>query len=378
MLTGSQAMGLGVVHAGCRLYAGYPMTPSSPLLTYIAEIQNETGMAIKQAEDEITAIQFVSGAMHMGTRAMTGTSGGGFDLMTETLSLNGIIENPCVVLLAQRPGPATGLPTWTAQGDLMLAIYGGHGEFARCVISVSDSDDSFALMNEAFNIAEQYQTPVIVMTDKHIAEGIYTQAPYKGKAQIKRGRLVTKPAELRKLKSSDRYDPTAKDGISARWLPGNEAATYVAQGDEHRADGSVDEGAANAVAQMDKRLKKMVAMKKSLPEPELIGHSSPDLLVIGWGSTKSAIEDVLGSESLKKKKIGYLHYRYLWPMKTDRLTKLMKKAKKVVLIEGNATAQLGMLIRQETGVDIDDKILKYDGRPFFFNELLKEISSRIS
>jgi 2-oxoglutarate/2-oxoacid ferredoxin oxidoreductase subunit alpha len=379
LLTGSQAMGLGIVHAGCRLYAGYPMTPSSPLLTYIADNQNHTGMIIKQAEDEITAVQMASGAMLMGTRAMTGTSGGGFDLMTETVSLNGIIENPCVIVLAQRPGPATGLPTWTAQGDLMLAIHAGHGEFARCVLSVSDSDDAFALMNEAFNIAEEYQTPVIVMTDKHIAEGIYTQKPYTGKADIKRGLLVTKPAELKKLKSTDRYDLHAEDGISPRWLPGSEAATYVAQGDEHSADGSVDESAHNAHGQMDKRLKKLEAMKKTLPEPELFravsgkplaistNDSDVDVLLVGWGSTKGAVMDVLTELTANRQSlsIGYLHYTYLWPLKTERFEKLAAKAKKVIFIEGNATGQLQMLMHQPAA----DCIRKYDGRPFFYNEL---------
>lgn len=377
LLTGSQAMGLGVVHAGCRFYAGYPMTPSSPLLTYIADIQNETGMAIKQAEDEITAIQMVSGAMHMGTRAMTATSGGGFDLMTETLSLNGIIENPCVVVLAQRPGPATGLPTWTAQGDLMLAIHSGHGEFARCVMAVSDSDDAFSLMNDAFNIAEEYQTPVIVMTDKHIAEGIYTQQPYAGiknqESRIMRGRLITDPDELKKLKSGDRYDPTAPDGISPRWLPGNEAATYCAQGDEHSPDGSVDESAKNAVEQMEKRMKKLDAMRKALPEPEFVGHADPEVLLVGWGSTKGAVEDVLKDPSLDGKKIGYLHYTYLWPLKTETLEKLSAKAKKVVFVEGNATGQLQMLLNKPEA----DHIRKYDGRPFFYNELLEQISSHL-
>lgn len=153
LLTGSHAMGLGIVHAGCRAYFGYPMTPSSPLLSYIADKQNETGMVVKQAEDEITAAQMMSGAMFAGTRAITATSGGGFDLMTETVSLNGIIENPSVFVLAQRPGPATGLPTWTAQGDLLLAAGSAHGEFPRLVMSVSDAEDCFHLMPEAFNLS---------------------------------------------------------------------------------------------------------------------------------------------------------------------------------------------------------------------------------
>lgn len=393
LLTGSKAMGLGVVHAGVRLYTGYPMTPSSPLLTYIGDIQNETGMVVKQAEDEITAAQMMSGAMYMGTRAMTGTSGGGFDLMSETVSMNGIIENPSVFLLAQRPGPATGLPTWTGQGDLLLAVGTAHGEFARCVIAVSDAQDSFDLMPEVFNIAEEFQTAVIVMTDKQIAEALFTEPVFdQSKTTIRRGKLVTDSKELKKLKSTDRYDPNAKDGISPRWLPGAKAATYCAQGDEHNAEGSVDESASNAIAQMDKRMKKMAALKKVLPEPEVYEvvngkwkvenneNEKFDLLIVGWGSTKGPVLDAIekgteGTEGkkLNKLRIGYLHYTYLWPLKTERLEKLAAKAKKTVVIEGNFQSQLSMLLRQECGFEPTAKILKYDGRPFFTDELLADV-----
>ncbi len=379
LLTGSKAMGLGAVAAGVRLYAGYPMTPSSPLLTYIASIQNETGMVIKQAEDEITAAQIVSGAMYMGTRALTATSGGGFDLMSETVSLNAIIENPTVFVLAQRPGPATGLPTWTGQGDLLMAVHTSHGEFARCVMSVSDSDDAFTLMNDAFNLAEKYQISVIVLTDKQIAEALYTQPLYDmKKIAIDRGSLVTDAAKLRKLKATDRYDATAKDGVSPRWLPGSDAPTFVAQGDEHSGDGSVEEGAVNANAQMEKRMKKAEALKAGLPEPELYGAEQPEVLLVGWGSTKSVVIDALKTDALKDKKIGYLHYRYLWPLKTEKLQKLAKSAKKTILIEGNFQGQLGLLVRQECGLEMKTKILKYDGRPFFVDELTQKISSLLS
>lgn len=372
VIPGSKAMGLGAVHAGVRLYAGYPMTPSSPLLSYIAEIQNETGMVIKQAEDEITAAQIVSGAMHMGTRALTGTSGGGFDLMSETISLNAIIENPTVFVLAQRPGPATGLPTWTGQGDLLMAVGTSHGEFARCVLSVSDAEDSFSLVNAAFNIAEKYQISVILLTDKQTMEALYTQKPFDQKRiTIDRGLLVTDPAALKKLKSTDRYDPHAKDGISARWLPGSRAATYVAQGDEHNAEGSVNEGAENAVQQMEKRMRKMHALHAALPEPELFGAKNPETLIVGWGSTKSVVIDALKSEELKSQSIGYLHFTYLWPLKTETFEKLTASAKKTILVEGNYQGQLGMLLRQQCGIEIKDKILKYDGRPFFVDELIR-------
>jgi 2-oxoglutarate ferredoxin oxidoreductase subunit alpha len=231
-------------------------------------------MVIKQAEDEITAAQIVSGAMLMGTRALTATSGGGFDLMSETVSLNGIIENPTVFVLAQRPGPATGLPTWTGQGDLLLAINTAHGEFTRCVISVSDSQDAFDVMPIAFNLAEEYQISVIVLTDKHIAEALFTQAPYnQEKAEIRRG-IVTDPEQLKALKSSDRFDPHTPSGISQRWLPGTEAATWNAQGDEHSDDGSVDESAQNARLQMEKRMRKFEALTSVLPAPSLFMVSS--------------------------------------------------------------------------------------------------------
>lgn len=376
LITGSEAMGLGAIHAGVRFYAGYPMTPSSPLLSFIADHQNETGMVVKQAEDEITAAQMMSGAMFAGTRAMTATSGGGFDLMSETVSMNGIIENPSVFVLAQRPGPATGLPTWTAQADLFLAVHTAHGEFTRCVIAVSDSQDAFDLMPEAFNIAEKYQISVVVMTDKHIAEALYTQVPYDQKKATMKRNLVTDPKELKKLKSSDRYKPDAEKGISPRWLPGSDAETYCAQGDEHNADGTVDESAVTAIQQIDKRMRKLEALKEIVPEPELFGAADPELLLVGWGSTKDAVMDALRSEELRDKKIGYLHYRFLWPLKTQKFQLLRDKAKRSVLVEGNYQGQLGQLLKQETGQSFNDRILKYDGRPFFYDELVSSIATQ--
>ena len=396
-LTGSQAIGLGIIHSGCRVFAGYPMTPSSPLLAYIADTQNETGIIVKQAEDEITAVQMMSGAMLMGTRAITTTSGGGFDLMTETVSLNGILENPAVIVLAQRPGPSTGLPTWTAQGDLLLAVNSAHGEFPRLVMSVSNSQDAFDLMPEAFNLAEEFQIPVIVLNDKHIAEGLFTQESYdQKKAEIRRGKLVTDKKELSILKAEDRYDPTVKDGVSKRWLPGTQAVTFCSQGDEHNADGSVDESAKNATEQMDKRMRKMVVLRNVLPEPQLFKYdvdlkalnekckmknekleSELDVLLIGWGSTKGAVLDSLSSDQLKDKSIGYLHWDYLWPLKTERFEELVKKAKKVICVEGNKQGQLNMLLKQECGKCAESKILKYDGRPFFTDELTNFILSLI-
>ena len=386
LLTGSQAMGLGAIHAGVRLFSGYPMTPASPLLSFIGDLENETHTVVKQAEDEITAAQIVSGAMFAGTRALTATSGGGFDLMSETLSLNAMIENPTVFVLAQRPGPSTGLPTWTSQDCLLQAVHGAHGEFAHCVLAVSNSQNAFDLMPVAFNLAERYQISVIVLTEKQTAEALYTQAPYNlEKACIDRGRLITDATTLTALKPSDRYCPEAEDGISPRWLPGSLASTYCAQGDEHDSQGAVDESEENKRKQTEKRLRKFDLLKADLSEPDLavtIGSQAfaddldldfgqeLEMLIVSWGSSSDVIRDVLCSDELSQRKIAVLHYTYLWPLRTDRLEKLARQAARVVLVEQNYRGQLGMLIRMECGLNITEKILKFDGRPFFYDELL--------
>lgn len=378
LLTGSQAMGLGLIHAGCRFFAGYPMTPASPLLTYIAETQNETRMVVKQAEDEITAAQMAVGAMHMGTRAATATSGGGFDLMTETMSFTGMAEIPAVFIVAQRPGPGTGLPTWTAQGDLLLAVGSGHGEYPRLVMSVSDAEDCFRLMPEAFNLAEEFQLPVIVLTEKQTAEALYTQKSFDQKiAKVRRGKLATDPKELSGLQPSDRYDPNVADGVSSRWLPGSQAATYCAQSYEHTSDGSFDETSTGAAAQMHKRLKKIKAMRNALPEPLYVGPAKPETLIVSFGSNRGVILDVLGSPEMHGKSVGYLHYQYLWPLKIEKFQELAETAKRTVLVEGNYEGQLGELFRRVCGAEFTKKILKYDGRPFFFHELRDQIASVI-
>ncbi|MVT64872.1 2-oxoacid:acceptor oxidoreductase subunit alpha [Bradyrhizobium pachyrhizi] len=392
LLTGSQAMGLGALHAGVRLFSGYPMTPASPLLGFIVDLENETHTVVKQAEDEITAAQIVSGAMFAGTRALTATSGGGFDLMSETLSLNAMIENPTVFVLAQRPGPSTGLPTWTSQDCLLQAVHGAHGEFAHCVLAVSNSQDAFDLMSVAFNLAERYQISVIVLTEKQTAEALYTQAPYDlEKADMDRGRLITDAMGLATLVSYDRYCPEADGGISPRWLPGSLASTYCAQSDEHDSAGTVDESAENRRRQTVKRMGKLDLLKGHLSEPDLtmtmgsqqVGDEIDDvsheleLLLVSWGSSGDVIRDVLCSDALSQRKIASLHYTYLWPLRTDRLVQLARLAAQVVLVEQSYRGQLGMLIRAECGLNITEKILKFDGRPFFYDEFLALLSKKL-
>lgn len=369
VLTGNEALSLGAISAGMRAFYAYPMTPSSSILSYLADTYKSSGVVVRQVEDEITAAQMALGSMYMGTRAMTATSGGGFDLMTETISLSGMTEIPSVTVLAQRPGPATGLPTWTAAADLNLAVYSAHGEFPRCVISVSDAHSSYDLVQRAFNIAEVYQIPVILMTDKQIAESLYNIDTIGEPIPIERGTLQANSSEP---KSSDRYK-YSDNGISDRWLPGQFEATYNANSDEHSMDGSLTEDSEPTIAIMEKRMRKMTTLKNELPEPVLYGDTKADITIVGWGSSKSVILDVLKilSENSEGGKANYLHYEFLYPLKTSFLEELLKKNKRIALIENNYLGQLGNLIRMECGVKIEDKdkLLKYDGRPFFIEEV---------
>ncbi len=374
VLTGNAGIALGAVAAGVRAYYSYPMTPASSIHSYLAGFYHGTGMLLKQAEDEITAIQMTLGSMFMGTRALVGTSGGGFDLMTESVSLSGMTETPLVCILGQRPGPATGMPSWTADADLQLAIYSGHGEYPKCVIAISDVKSAFSSISHAFNIAEEFQIPVIVLTDKQIAEALYNIDALPESAEVKRG-LIDSMEELEKLNSMERYELT-KSGVSKRWLPGTSDAVYTANSDEHLGDGSLTEEAEPAREMTEKRMRKFDLLQDKLPEPELYGDSRGDVLLVGWGSAKGAVLDAI--ETLgPKSKVSYLHYEYMWPLKTEKLINLSHDFKHVILVENNYTAQLGSLIRQVSSFNFQKKVLKYNGRPFFIEDILSALKKII-
>ena len=374
IISGNHAIALGAISAGARAYYSYPMTPASSILSYLAETSHESGMLVKQAEDEITAAQMTLGSMHMGTRSFTGTSGGGFDLMTETISLAGIIETPLVLILAQRPGPATGLPTWTSASDLNLAIHSGHGEYPRIVLSASDFESAYSLIQNAFDLAEKFQTPVILLTEKQIAEGLYNIRDLPQDIGIDRY-LVTEDQVLDKS-NLKRFQFT-ENGISPRWLPGSNLPQYNANGDEHDEVGDVNEESLNAKLIYEKRMKKMDLIANSLPDPILFGEDNADITFIGWGSVKPVINDVrnLLKQNNSTLKINYLHFDYLFPLKTELLINVLKMAKRPVLVENNYLGQLGKLITSETEYKFSEKLLKYDGRPFFIEDILHFINS---
>jgi 2-oxoglutarate ferredoxin oxidoreductase subunit alpha len=373
-IDGNEAIALGAIHAGVRAYYAYPMSPSSSILTNLAKFSHQTGMLVKQAEDEITVAELALGSMHMGTRALCATSGGGYDLMTETVSLAGIIETPFVCVICQRPGPATGLPTWTCQSDLNLAIHSAHGEFSRVVIGCSDPESCFELIQQAMNIAEKYQTVVLVLTEKTICETYRTVDPFEQNTiEIERG-LVENEAELEKLESKDRFRIT-EDGVSKRWIPGAAKAHYYANSDEHREDGTLTEDGKEAKAMYDKRLRKIETIEQELPDAKINGQTSgADISVIGWGSTKNVMIDVIKAAAEQGITVNYLHYEYLWPFKEQGAIDFFANNKNVCLLEGNATAQLGTIIEEKTGNQFKEKFLKYDGRQFFFDEVMEFIT----
>ncbi len=375
-MNGNKALALGAIHCGCRFYTAYPMSPASSILTYFADFSEKTGALVKQAEDEITVANMAFGAMYTGTRAFCATSGGGYDLMTETVSLAGMTETPFVCVIAQRPGPATGLPTWSSQGDLNLAIYSSHGEFSRIVIGVSDPEDSFELIQHAFNLAEKYQTVVLILTEKTIAETEKTIFAFNQK-QIPIERGLVKEKDFSNLKSEDRYEIT-KNGLSKRWLPCTKNTPhYFGQGDEHKPDGSLDESE-KSEEMYAKRMKKQELISKALPEPEIHGtKSKADISFIGWGSTKNSMLDIMGNYKKKGIKINYLHFSYLYPLKTKKLAKFFKENSNVNLIEGNYQGQLGNLIKQNLNIEFKNKLLKYNGRPFFIEDIENFINKKL-
>jgi len=368
LLSGNYLVALGAVAAGVRAYYAYPMTPSSSILSYLASMYHQTGMMVKQIEDEISVAQMAIGSMFMGTRALVATSGGGYDLMTESVSMAAMTETPFVCVLGQRPGPATGLPTWTAQSDLNLAIYAGHGEYTRCVISVSDAESCYELIQHAFNIAEKYQIPVILLSEKQIAEALFQVKSVPADIPIQRHLVADN--ELASLKGSDRYKIT-ETGISPRWLPGQSDAVFAGNSDEHLEDGSLTEEALPVQQMYDKRLRKHAALLEELPEPEIFGPATAETTLVGWGSVKNVILDVMKwwNQAHPDHTYNYCHYSYVFPLKTKRFLDQVGKAKKVILVENNALAQLGALITQHTGYQFKNIFLKYDGRPFFIEDL---------
>jgi 2-oxoglutarate ferredoxin oxidoreductase subunit alpha len=377
LINGNEAIALGAIAAGCTFIAAYPMTPATSIMEYLASKSDEFGLVVVQPEDEISAINMIIGAAFAGTRAMTATSGGGFCLMVEGLGLAGMTETPIVVVVGQRPGPAIGLPTRTEQGELLFALHASHGEFPRAVLAPATIEDAFWLTVKAFNLAERYQLPVILLTDQHLASSYSTIDKFDlSKVSIDRGLLLTKE-EIVKLGEYKRHQITPS-GISPRALPLEENALVVTDSDEHDEEGHLIEDADIRTQMMLKRLRKLDALRDEIQRPRIYGPQKAEIALIGWGSTYGALKeavDILQGDGLD---VNLLHLNELWPFPFEAVTDALDGVRKSFVVENNATGQLARLIRAETGRKATGSILKFDGRPLtptlIVSELKKEVT----
>lgn len=376
LMTGNDALALGAIQAGCQLYSGYPMTPSSSILHFLAEHGPAHGMVVRHAEDEIAAIHHAIGAAYAGVRAMTSTSGGGFSLMTEAVGMAAMTEVGIVVVNAQRPGPSTGLPTWTEQGDLRQVMHASQGDFPRIVLAPSSHEECFTVIQEAFNLADQYQTPVIVLTDKYLAEAYKNVAIDDLKAvPIDRGK-IWKPTATNKTGEYKRYQEDVADGIVPRSLPGTPDGLFLANSDEHDEFGYSNEDIPHRMGQMERRARKIATLKKKLMKPRRIGPATASLTVVTWGSSGLSVEAAL---LLLKQDYGIaanaLVLPMIMPFPEKEVTTLMKSANKTVIVEANRSGKLAGVVRQYTGLSFDHAVKRYDGRPFDPADLAKQFNT---
>ena len=370
LLNGNEAIALGAIAAGCKFMSAYPMTPVTSIMEYLAGKSEEFGLVVVPAEDEIAAINMVIGAAYAGVRAMTATSGGGFCLMVEGVGLAGMTETPIVVIEGQRAGPAIGLPTRTEQADLEFIIHAAHGEFPRVVFAPATIDDCFWLAVKAFNLAERYQLPVLILSDHYLAGSYFTTDKFDlNRVTIDRGLLFTE----NKGGSEYKRHAYTESGISPRAYPGDKNALVVTDSDEHDEAGHLIEDAETRTKMMDKRLRKLNGLKEETIQPKFYGPANADILLVGWGSTNGVIKEAVDMVNESGGNCGSLHLSQLWPFPVESVTAAIKKARKSYVIENNATGQLAKLIRRETGLSVSNNILKYDGRPFTPTQILREL-----
>jgi 2-oxoglutarate ferredoxin oxidoreductase subunit alpha len=362
LLTGNEAISLGAIAAGCKFMAAYPMTPASSIMEYMAAKSKDLDLVMVHAEDEIAAINMAIGAAYAGVRAMTATSGSGLCLMVEGIGLAGITETPIVIIDAQRPGPAVGLPTRTEQGDLQFVLHAHHGDFPRAVLAPATIEDAFWVTVKAFNWAEKYQLPVIILTDQHLASSHATVDPLDlSQVTIDRGMLFSEkeddPLEYMRHR-------VTKSGISPRAFPGLGKALVVTDCDEHDEEGHLTEDAEERTAQVQKRLRKLIPLEKESGTPQKYGPKKAETTLVSWGSTYGAIREAVAILHKEDAIVNMLHLNELWPFPAKAVAYAVSKARNSYAIENNATGQLARLIKTETGYDVGGRILKYDGRPF--------------
>jgi len=363
LISGNEGISAGALSAGLDVYLAYPMTPATAVLHYLAKKEKEYNIIVSQLENEIAVANAALGASFTGAKVMVGTSGGGFALMTEAISLSGISELPLVVYLSQRTGPATGVPTYTAQGDLKFAVNAGHGEFPKVVVAPGDAQEAILRTEESFYLSAKYRIPVILMGDKHLGESDYTFKELKNSSLSKERFLLNNPPEdYRSYKITD-------SGVSPAAVPG-QGPVVRATSYEHDEYGHTIEDAETTKKMNEKRIAKNKGIKKEVEKlnPVML-YGKGKNLIIGWGSTKGAIVDALP----RLKDFRFLQISYIVPFPKDMVKEEIEKSDRVILVENNVTGLMGDIITEQTGLEIKEKILRYDGRPLTADYILKAV-----
>ncbi|EAT58965.1 2-oxoacid:acceptor oxidoreductase subunit alpha [Chlorobium ferrooxidans] len=365
LMDGNSALGIGAIAAGCNFISSYPMSPGTGLLTFLAARSKAFGIVVDQAEDEIAAVNAGIGASYCGARAIVTTSGGGFDLMQEGVSLAGMIETPIVIHIAQRPGPATGLPTRTEQGDLNLALHAGHGDFARAILAPGTLEELAESMQHAFTLAHCFQIPVFVLTDQYLLDAVTT---------IERRDIKRLPAETAVIKTGAGYQRFlfTDDGLSPRGVPGYGDGLVRVDSDEHDENGLITESFEMRARMVEKRLKRMKPLAEAALMPSIIGSiKEADVVVIAWGSNRGVLEEAI--EILGNKRVAGIHFSQLFPLNPDVKSLLEKRA--LVVMENNAAGQFADLLSLQTGLSIAHRIVKTTGEPFSVEEVAEALSA---
>ncbi len=372
LISGHEALALGVLAGGLTFLCGYPMTPWTSLFNAVSQRAERWQVVVEQTEDEIAAINMAIGASFAGARAMTGTSGGGFCLMTEGVGLAAMSETPVVVVISQRPGPSTGLPTRTSQGDLAMVLYAGQDDFPRAVLAPGTPAQGYLLGAKALRLAERYQTPVFILTDQYFGDTQLTHTAGDFPA-------VDAPPETAPGPSGNKYERYAftADGVSPRRLPGFGPEIVVADSDEHTPDGHLTEDLEVRIKMHEKRLGKLQGLSRDMENITTAGDPGAPLVLLTWGSSFGAVAEAVTRLNQDGTPARLIHLAELWPFPRKAVTQALDGAQKLILLEANAAGQLGRLLRQETGVAPDHFVARYDGLPFTPEFVLRGLSQEV-
>ena len=371
LLNGNEAIALGALAGGLKFCAFYPMTPATSIVLELISHAEAMGCVIEQAEDEIGAINMAIGASFAGAVSMVATSGGGFALMAEGVSLAAMTETPVLIAVAQRPGPATGMPTRTEQADLELVLHAGHGEFPRAIFAPGSIEACYHLTQKALALAEQAQSPIFLLTDQFLADSSRPIAPF-DPAAITPVRPGTEPDAVATPYQRYRFTDS---GLSSRLLPGMSPHLVVADSDEHDEDGHISEDHGVRIGMVEKRLRKSELLRQEAVAPELTGEKGADLLLVCWGSSLGPVLEAAAVLRGQGRSVATLHFSQVWPLVPAQFLDILQASGKIVCVEGNATGQFARLIQRETGFAMPGRIARYDGLPFTARYILDRLES---